>query len=463
MYQLAIIGGGPGGYVAAIRGAQQGLKVLLIEKDSLGGTCLNRGCIPTKSYVYDSKLFHAARTSPVLSGSEGLSLDPVKMLSRKRQVIKTLVDGLNAIIRSNNIDILNGQGQITAPGKVSVQLKGQTRKEYETEHIIIATGSKPAIPPFIEVDGEFVQTTDEALNTEKIPRKMIIIGGGVIGVEMASIFLNLGVEVTVLELLPDILVSEDHEIRSAMRKLLIRRGAEIFFNANVKDLSISKNQIEVVFTDKTGTVKNIKTDRVLVATGRAPVIDCINTQTLELQMDGNYINVNSRMQTNLPGVYAIGDVVGGMMLAHKASADAEVAVANIVGKNITVTPGLIPRCIWGVTEIGSVGITEEAANNEKRTIKIGKFFFKRSGSAHAMVQVDGFVKIIGDKETGEILGVHILGDHATDLIGEAVTVMTMESVVEDLALAVKPHPTLSEAIMEAAMDWCDIPIHKIIK
>ncbi len=460
MYDLAVIGGGPGGYTAAIRGAQHGMKVLLVEKDALGGTCLNRGCIPTKSLVYDSKLLYAARSSSVLQGADALKIDPVKMLARKRQVVANLVSGLQSIIKSHAIDIVQGIGHLTGPGQLNVQQAGNSVKKYAARHIILASGSKPAVPPFAHIDGQFVQTTDEALDTENIPSRLAIIGGGVIGIEMASIYLNLGVAVTVLELLPDILVTEDRDIRLFMRRLLKRRGAELFTRARVKDLVFKENRIDLVFEDEKGALQRLQSDRVLVATGRAPVLDGIAPQKLGLEMAGPYVKVNSRLQTSLPGVYAIGDVVGGMMLAHKAAAEAETAVANIAGDDKSVNPRQIPRCIWGVVEIGAVGLTEEEARSARRNIKTGTFHFTGSGAAQAMGHVDGFVKIIGDSKNGEILGVHVIGEHATDLIGDAVTTMTMESAVEDLAAAVKPHPTLSEALMEAAMDWNRLAVHK---
>ena len=460
MYDLAVIGGGPGGYTAAIRGAQHGMKVLLVEKDVLGGTCLNRGCIPTKSLVYDSKLLQAARSSSLLQGADALTIDPVQMLARKRKVVANLVSGLQAIIKSHAIDVVQGTGHLAATGQLKVQQTDDSIKAYTAQNIILANGSKPAVPPFIDLDGRLVQTTDEALDAEDIPQKIAIIGGGVIGIEMATIYLNLGVEVTILELLPDILMTEDRDIRLVMRRLLKRRGAKLFTQARVNEVALNDDQLKVVFKDEKGAVQDLQTDRVLVATGRAPVLDGIAPQKLGLEMAGPYIKVNSRLQTSLPGVYAIGDVVGGMMLAHKAAAEAEAVVANIGGAKKGVNPRQIPRCIWGLAEIGAVGLTEEEAQAARRSIRTGTFHFMASGAAQAMGHVDGFVKIIGDSENGEILGVHIVGEHATELIGDAVTTMTMESAVEDLAAAVKPHPTLSEALMEAAMDWNRQAVHK---
>ena len=459
MYDLAVIGGGPGGYVAAIRGAQKGLKVLLVEKDALGGTCLNRGCIPTKCYIYDTKLLEAVKHSQVLTGAESLSIHLDKMVSRKRKVVEGLVGGVGTILKSHGVDIVPGLGELSAPGRIRVAGTGGGAREVEARNVILATGSRPAILPFIKVDGDLVQTTDEALDSETVPDDIVIIGGGVIGVEMATIYLNLGRQVTLLELLPDILITEDKEIRGAMRRLLEQQGAKIHCNVKANEVSTKEDGVGILYEDNAGRVESVSAGRLLVATGRAPVLEGIDTERLGFKTDGPFIKVNSRLETGLPGVYAIGDLVGGMMLAHKASAEAEVAVDNIVGEKREFRPQWVPRCIWGPTEIAAVGLTEEEARATDRSVKIGKFPYTNSGAAQAMGDMNGFVKIVGDAETGEILGVHIMGEHATDLIGESVTAMTMESAVEDLAEAVKPHPTLSETVMEAALDWSDLVIH----
>jgi dihydrolipoamide dehydrogenase len=459
MHDLAIIGGGPGGYVAAITGAQKGLKVLLVEKDTLGGTCLARGCIPTKSFFYDSKLFKAARTSTVLTGTQTLAIDPQKMKARKQQLVQTLSAGLESVIRSNGIKVVPGIGQLMSPGRVRIVAHDGSISLYEAHHILLATGSRPAVPSFIDVDGHLVQTTDEALDAEDIPRNLVIIGGGVIGLEMASIYLNLGSQVTIIELLPDIIMTEDHDIRRTMRLLLDRGGAAVFLNAAVQEIARQAERVAVTFKDETGGIQTLRADRLLVATGRTPVLDGIDPDQLGLATRGAFVKVNHRLETSLNGVYAIGDMVGGMMLAHKASAEAEAAVANILGADKTVKPEWIPRCIWGLAEIGAVGLTEEQARQTGRNIRTGKFPYSAGGAAMALGDTNGFTKIIGDADSGEILGVHILGEHATDLISEPVSAMIMESAVEDLYQAIRPHPTLSETVGEAARAWNNLAIH----
>jgi dihydrolipoamide dehydrogenase len=459
MYDLAVIGGGPGGYVAAIRGAQNGLKTLLIEKDALGGSCLNRGCISTKCFIRDTKLFHGAKTSPFLKGADRLSLDVRQMVLRKRGVVKTLVNGLGVIMKSHGIEVAQGTGEVIAPGRLRVSAGGAAAREVQAKHIILAMGSKPSMLPFIEADGRFIQTTDEALDTEEIPRTIAIIGGGVIGIEMASVYLNLGCQVTILELLPDILSTEDRDVRWIMKGLLTQRGAAIHLNARATEVKTAAGQVKIVFQDEAGKTGSLKADRLLVAAGRTPVLEGLQPDRLGLKMNGPWLKVNNRLETGVPGLYAVGDLVGGMMLAHKASAEAEAAVANIAGARKEVNPGRVPRCIWGLTEIGAVGMSEEEARSAGRSYKVGKFPYGYSSAALAMDKGDGLVKIVADSETGEILGVHIIGEHATDLIGEAVTAVNTESAVEDLAEAIKPHPTLSENLMEAARDWSGLAVH----
>jgi dihydrolipoamide dehydrogenase len=458
-YDIAIIGGGPGGYVAAICGARQGLKALLIEKDTVGGTCLNRGCVSTKSFYYDSKLFKSAKTSTVLQGTEHLSIDAAKMVARKRQVVRNLAGGLEQTIKRNNVTIVQGFGELISSH--CIRITGFDGKIFtvNARHIILATGSRPAVPSFVDIDGYWIQTTDEALDTENIPQRVVIIGGGVIGLEMAAIYLNLGSQVAIVELLQDIIMTEDPDIRSAMRIMLEQRGAVLYLSSKIQEIIVGDAKVAIVVQTETNEIQKIDADQVLIATGREPVLEGIDTKQLGLKTEGPFIKINSQFETNLPNVYAIGDLVGGMMLAHKASAEGEAVIANILGANKTILPELIPRCIWGLAEIGAVGLTEVQARESHRLIKVGKFPYMASGAAHAVGNIDGFAKIIGDAETGEILGVHILGERATDLIGEPIMGMTMESAVEDLAAVIKPHPTFSETIMEAAMDWSNIAIH----
>ena len=267
--------------------------------------------------------FISAKTSAILNGTESLAVDTAKLLERKRKVVKTLVGGLGAILKSNKIDVVQGKGSLQAPGKVSVTKADNSKADYEAKNIVLANGSRPSVPPFIKIDGKYVQTTDEALDTQEIPQNIVIIGGGVIGIEMATIYANLGASVTIIELLADVLATEDPDVRKTMRKMLRQRGADVHLKARAKEITILGDKVKVIFEDDGGKVLEKLTDRVLVATGRAPVLDGIDVDRLGLAMDGMFVKVNAQLQTNLPGVYAIGDLVGGMMLAHKASAEAE--------------------------------------------------------------------------------------------------------------------------------------------
>lgn len=460
-YDIVIVGGGPGGYVGAIVAAQEGFNVALVERDALGGTCLNRGCIPTKSWIQDSRLFHQIITSSVLTGVEHVSFNAARMLSRKDQVVSTLVGGVNGLLKSNGIEVFKGTGQLTEPGKIRVKGHDGSLTRLESDYIILATGSKPSVPPFLKIDGKIVQTTDEALSSDSIPKKLVIVGGGVIGMEMATVFLNLGSSVTIIEMLSDILLTEDAEVRKTMKQLLAHSKVELHLKSAVQSVKTRNGQATVTFKNEKGEDQQITADKVLIATGRAPVTDGLGIEKLGIEKEGPFIKTGPGYTTSVKGIFAIGDLIGGMMLAHKASAEAEALVmALATGKTAAEIPWeLIPRCVWALTEIGAVGLTEEQARESGQPIKVGKFSFSGSGAAQAYGKSVGFVKIIGNRDTGAILGAHIVGEHATDMISEIVSVMKMEGVVEDLAEAVKPHPTLSETILEAALDWNGKAIH----
>ncbi len=459
IYDLAVIGAGPGGYAAAIRAAREGMRVILLERDRLGGTCMNRGCIPTKSFYYDAKLVHAARSSDLFSNPGPLDIDPAKMLARKRKVVETLGSGLEQVIRSHGIAVAAGEGELISPREVRIVPHGAEPYHVNAANVILATGSRPAVPPAFAVDGRIVQTTDEALESARLPARVVIIGAGVIGIEMAAIYLNLGLRVSLIEILPDILHGEDAEVCRAMHQLLLRRGAAVHLQSEVLDLTVMEERAEVVFRNARGEVGRETAERVLLATGRSPVLDGIDASRLGLAQNGRFLRVDEKMRTNHDGLYAIGDLVGGMMLAHKATAEAEAAVAALQGKSRPVRRNRIPRCIWGLVEVGAIGLTEEEAKAQGLRVRVGRFPYSANGAAHALGETEGFVKVIGDPDSGEILGVHILGAHATDLISEASTALGAEAFVEDLYEAIKPHPTLSETVSEAAMNWNRRAIH----
>lgn len=456
---IAILGGGPGGYVAAIRGAQLGARVLLIEKEQLGGTCLNRGCIPTKCLLADVKLYDQIKRSKVLTADK-LSIDLRKMMERKNQVVTRFVQGVNSLVRSNGIRLIKGTGAILDRNTVEVLTAEGKRELFKTRNIIIATGSTPASLPSVPIDGEFVITTDEALNIEAVPEDIAVIGGGVIGVEFATIFSKLGSRVAIIEILPQIIATQDDEIIKALTNLLKGNGINIFTESEVIAVSIENKKAKVVIQDKQGKSQVIETGKVLMAAGRTPYNEGLNLERVGIDLAGQFIKVNSRMETNVPGVYAIGDVVGKLMLAHKASAEGVVAAENIMGQSSYVDYGKVPNCIYTIPEIASVGLTEQEARTKGYRVTIGRFPYQFSGRALTMEMPEGFVKIIAEEELGEILGVHIIGENATDLIGEVLLAMNLEAPIEELGKIIKGHPTLSEIVKEAALDWEKKAIHK---
>ena len=456
-YDVTILGAGPGGYVAAIRAAQMGACVLLIEKAELGGTCLNWGCIPTKSFLSDVGTYQKVKHSDLFIHGSKVSMDLRKMVSRKNKVVETMRRGISLLLESQKIRVAKGTGKFVNPKMIEVSSNGKV-ETYQTRHAIIATGSRVASLPNVKIDGKKILSSDDVINLTEIPKEVIIIGGGVIGVEFGTIFQCLGSKVTVLEMLPQIIATEDDEVIRGLRVLLEKRGIEIFTQTKVVSASPKRERVEVII-DREGKQEKVLAEKVIMAVGRAPCKEGLDLDKIGIQMDGKFIKVNSRMETNVEGVYAIGDVIGKMMLAHAASAEGIVAVENIMGKTREIDYRKIPSCIYTIPEVASVGLKESEAKQKGYEIQVGKFPYLNNGKALAMGETDGFVKIIAEKELGQILGVHILGEHATDLIGECLLAMQVEASIEDLGEVVKGHPALSEMVMEAALDWQRRAIH----
>jgi dihydrolipoamide dehydrogenase len=460
-YDIAILGAGPGGYVAAIRAAQMGARVLLIEKGDVGGTCLNRGCIPTKSFLSDIKTFRKVRDSDLFINGAKVSIDLRKLVSRKNQVVETMKKGIALLLESQGINLVKGFGRFSDSKTIEVSSNGK-RKGYKAQNVIIATGSQPASIPAIRIDGKSILSSDEVLDLKGIPKNILIIGGGVIGVEFATIFNGLGAKVTVLEMLPQIISGEDEEVARGLGILLEKKGIEILTGARVLRASSKKGKVEVE-VERNGKKEKCSGEKVLMAIGRASNTEGLNLENIGVKMEGGFVKVNSKMKTNVEGVYAIGDVVGKMMLAHAASAEGITAVENIMGKVREIDYQKIPRCIYTLPEVASAGLKESEAKQKGYDIRIGKFPYLNSGKALAMGEPEGFVRIIAEKELGQILGVHILGEHATELIGECLLAMNMEASIEDLGEVVKGHPTLSETVTEAALAWQKKAIHISMK
>lgn len=460
-FDIAILGAGSGGYVAAIRAAQMGARVLLIEKDELGGTCLNRGCIPTKSYLSDIKTYKRVKSSDLFVNGSKVSIDLKKMVSRKNRGVETAKKGISLLLESQKITVLKGVGSFSNSKKIRVSSHGKGQA-YGAQNIIIATGSQVASLPGIKIDGNRILSSDDVVNLKNVPEDILIIGGGVVGVEFATIFNWLGARVTILEMLPQIISSEDEEVVRGLKLLLERQGVKILTNAKVLKAFPKKGKTEII-AEREAKEERLSAEKILIAVGRVPNTDGLNLDKIGIQKEGKFIKVNSKMETNIDGIYAIGDVIGKTMLAHAASAEGIVAAENILGKVREIDYEKIPSCIYAFPEVASVGLKESEARQKGYEIQVGKFPYLNNGKALAMGEAEGFVKIVAEKELGRILGVHILGEHATDLIGECLLAMNVEASIEDLGDVIKGHPTLSEALTEAALDCQGLSIHKLKK
>ncbi|MBA7567221.1 dihydrolipoyl dehydrogenase [Candidatus Atribacteria bacterium 1244-E10-H5-B2] len=456
---VVIIGGGPGGYVAAIKAAHLGLKAVLVEKDKLGGVCLNRGCIPTKALVSTAELLNNLQRAEEFGIQvKDYSFDFPAIMKRKDLITRGLSSGVEQLMKVNQVRVARGEGQIIEPGKVEVTDTAGQKEVIKTKNIIIATGSSVMKLPIPGLDVEGVITSDEALSLSELPSKMIIIGGGVVGIEFAGIFKALGVEVTVVEMLPRILLSIDEEIARRLTVSLKRKGIEILTDCKVKGIKKNNQNLEVLVSTSEGE-KKLETEKVLLAAGRVPELGNIDVQGLGIELDRRAIKVDEKMRTNIPGIYAVGDVVGKIMLAHVASREGIVAVENISGKEVLMDYKVVPNCVFSMPEVASVGLTEEEARKENDNIKVSKFPFMANGKALGMGEAEGMVKIIADGDTLELLGVHILGAHASDLIAEVTLGLSMEATAFEIVNTIHAHPTLAETIAEAAEGITDKPIH----
>ena len=456
-FDVTVIGAGPGGYVAAIRAAQLGAQVLLIEKDQLGGTCLNRGCIPTKAMLADAKLFHQIKESTVLD-VKGLHVNMGKLLERKGGVVKTLRSGVGSLVKNYGITLVAGKAAFVDPKTIEVESE-KDKEQFAGAKTIIATGSVSAQLPSVAVDGKVILTSTEMLNLSSVPKDLVVIGGGYIGMEFACLFNGLGSNVTVIEMLPAILTTEDEEIARGLITILKKRGIQIFTETKVKEAKEKSGHAEVTVINKDGKEEMFKAEKALMAVGRSPSTDGLQLEKAGVALNGKFIKVNERMETTSPGIYAIGDVTGRQMLAHKASAEGVAAAENAAGKQATVDYSKIPNCIFTFPEIASIGLTEKQAKEKGLELMIGRFPFASNGRALATGGSEGLVKVIAEKELGQVVGVHILGDHATDLIGGPALALGLEATTDELGKTIQAHPTLMEAVSEAALDAMREAIH----
>ncbi len=458
-YDVIIIGSGPGGYVCAIRCAQLGLKTACVEgRETLGGTCLNVGCIPSKALLHASHMLHEAEHNFAAMGLKGKSpsVDWKQMMSYKEDTIGQNTKGIEFLFKKNKIDWLKGWGSIPEPGKVKVG-----DDIHEAKNIIIASGSEPASLPGVEVDEKTVVTSTGALELGKVPKKMVVIGAGVIGLELGSVYARLGAEVTVVEFLDVITPGMDAEIQKTFQRTLKKQGLTFIMGAAVQKTESLKTKAKVHYKlRKDDSDHTIEADVVLVATGRKPFTEGLGLDALGVKMSKRgQIEVNDTWETNVPGIYAIGDVIDGPMLAHKAEDEGMAAAEQVAGKHGHVNYSVIPGVIYTHPEVANVGATEESLKEAGHDYKVGKFSFMGNGRAKANFAGDGFVKIIADKATDRILGAHIMGPAAGDLIHEICVAMEFGASAEDLAMTCHAHPTYSEAVREAALACGDGPIH----
>ena len=458
-YDVIIIGSGPGGYVCAIRCAQLGLKTACVEgRETLGGTCLNVGCIPSKALLHASHMLHEAEHNFATMGLKGKSpsVDWKQMLAYKDDTIGQNTKGIEFLFKKNKVDWLKGWGSIPEAGKVRVG-----DEVHEARHIIIASGSEPASLPGVEVDEKVVLTSTGALELGKVPKKLVVIGAGVIGLELGSVYSRLGAEVTVVEFLDVITPGMDGEIQKTFQRTLKKQGLEFIMGAAVQKTETLKTKAKVHYKLRKDDSEHVlDADVVLVATGRKPFTEGLGLDKLGMAMSKRgQIEVNDKWETNVPGIYAIGDVIDGPMLAHKAEDEGMAAAEQVAGKHGHVNYGVIPGVIYTHPEVANVGATEEMLKEEGRAYKVGKFSFMGNARAKANFSGDGFVKILADKQTDRILGAHIIGPSAGDLIHEICVAMEFGASAEDLAMTCHAHPTYSEAVREAALACGDGPIH----
>lgn len=468
-YDLVILGGGTGGYVAAIRAAQLGLKTAVVEKGKLGGTCLHKGCIPSKALLRSAEVYATTKRSEEFGiETSNVKLNFLKVQERKQKIIDQLHSGVQQLMKKGKIDIYEGMGRILGPsifspmpGTISVEMNnGEENEMLIPENVIIATGSRPRSLTGLEIDNEMVLTSDEAMELKSLPESIIIVGGGVIGIEWASMLSDFGVEVTVVEYADRILPTEDKEIAMEMEKLLSKRGISIVTSAKVIPESLKKGKQATINVECEDGIKTYTAEKVLLSIGRQANIEGIGLENTEIKIEKNFIDTNQYYQTKEAHIYAIGDVIGGLQLAHVASHEGIVAVEHIANeKTMPIDEAMISKCIYSSPEVASVGYTEEQAIDKGFKIKIGKFPFKAIGKALVFGETDGFVKLIVDEATDDLLGIHMIGPHVTDMITEAGLARVLDATPWEISHTIHPHPTLSEAIGEAALDVYGKAIH----
>jgi dihydrolipoamide dehydrogenase len=455
---MVIIGGGPGGYTTAIRAGQYGLKVALIEREKkLGGTCLHWGCIPTKSILFDAEIYdhlkHAAEHG--IEGVGEVTINWKTILDRKNGIITKHVKGLDFLMRKNKVTVIEGYGRLTGPAKngihsISVEAAGGEKKTIQTKNVVVATGSDARMLPGIEADADRILTNMEILVMPQIPKSMVVIGAGAVGVEFGSIFKSFGSEITVVEYLPRLVPNEDEDVSKELARVFRKRGIDTHTGAKVEKVEKTDTGVKVTFTPADGKQVVKEAEKVLVAVGRAPRTADIGLESTKVQLERGFVRTDEWMQTAEPGIFAIGDIVAGLpQLAHVAGMCGMVVAARVAGKPARpVRRDRIPACTYCEPQIGSVGLTEAQAKAAGHEVKVGKFPFSANSKASIVGSHEGFVKVVADARHGEVLGVHIIGPQATELVAEAVVAMQLEATIEELMFTIHAHPTLAEAMLD---------------
>src|SRR6201985_2174577 len=460
-FDMIIIGSGPGGYVTAIRAAQLGFSTAIIEREYLGGICLNWGCIPTKALLRSAEIFHYLQHAKDYGlSAEKVTYDPAAVVKRSRAVSKRLNDGVGFLMKKNKVAVIWGAATIDAPGKITVKAsKSEAPKgalgagAYQAKHIIIATGARPRVLPGLEPDKKLIWTYFEAMVPDRMPKSLLVIGSGAIGIEFASFYRTLGAEVTVVEVLPQILPAEDAEIAAFARKSFERQGIKIMTGAKVAKLDKKADSVTATIDDGKGGTQTLTAERVISAVGVTGNIEHLGLEKLGVKTERGAIVVDALSRTSVPGIYAIGDVAGPPLLAHKAEHEGVICVEGIKGLHPhAMNKRMIPGCTYCTPQVASVGLTEQAAKDQKLDIRVGRFPFVGNGKAIALGEDQGLVKVIFDKKTGQFLGAHMVGAEVTELIQGYVVAMNLETTEEELMHTIFPHPTLSEMMKEAVLD-----------
>lgn len=459
-YDLAIIGGGPGGYVAAIRAAQLKKRVILVEKDRIGGTCMNYGCIPAKYLLHQTKIYRELKENKNIEGPlEKIKCNWKKVQKEKSKIVERLVKGIEFLLRKNGIEIVKGEGFIKSEKQIAVKTE-EGDQILESDKIILATGSRPAALPFLEPNGKEVVTSREALEFDSIPTKMLVVGAGAVGIEMGSIYQRLGSDVSVLEIMPTILPGSDREMVVRLERILKQQGLKIHNQMRIEESNIKEGRVSLKGTDlKTQSAFEFEAEKVLLATGRKPNTEGLTGKDLKLLLDKQgFVKVNNLLETSIPGIYAIGDMIDGYLLAHKASHEGIIAAENASGLKAEMNYKALPLAVYTEPEFSSVGFTEEKAKERGIKIQVGLFSLQANGRALTTGNQEGMVKIIAD-EKDKIIGAHILAANASEFISEISLAMKRGLKIQDVSSSIHIHPTLSEGVMEAALKAKNQAIH----